>query len=258
MKKYLYGFLICLLSVFAFSFSSNESEGETAYYAKVQNDSTLFYAQPNENSGLFVVPESYFVKIVGQQDDFYIAQYKDLQGYVKMDMVTPMNGSPLVPYYIENFRAFYPDGLGLYTKPQMDETLKMLTIPYLYENLVFYGSISGNSIPEKSNLWHYCKYENSEYGYVYSVFCDKLSSPPENHEVFEVVSTPSFEIRNKISPISSTAMAFIIIGVSLPCLIVLYLLVKPNIVREKLPKEKRNFRARKKRDYFEFDDADLT
>lgn len=240
-----------------FSINFSQAAHEKTYWAKIENDQTFFYAQDNINSQLFVLPKSYFVKLTGEEENFYKAQYKDLSGYVKKEEVTPMDGQPLTPFFVESFRVFLPSGTGLYAMTQMADEYKILDIPYLYEDLVFYGSINGTfAIPEKTNLWHYCRYED-QLGFVYSIFCDKLLSPPLNNESFDVIENPSFEIESPIDGLSSTAMAFIIIGVSLPCLIVLYLLIKPNMMKSTLPKEKVKYKAKRKRDYFEFDQSDL-
>ncbi|MBQ8443826.1 MAG: hypothetical protein IJX25_00520 [Clostridia bacterium] len=253
-----------LFLIFILIFSSSQASISIAYaddyyWAKVEGSGTLFYALPNEQSPLFLIPQSYFVKLTGQEDGFYIAQYKDLTGYVKKEEVSPMDGTPTTPYFNENFRTFIPSGTGLYALTQMDEQYKILTVPYLYENLVFYGSIPGETaIPDKSDVWHYCKYEEDNYGYVYSSFCDKLSSPPTNSEIFTKLDDISFSSEESVTSLSPTAMAFIIVGVSLPCLIVLYLLMKPNMMKAKLPREKVKYKSSKRRDYFEFDQSDLS
>ena len=256
MKKILFLIVLFLLPS-PFFYADIQTSAESSFYAKIQKDDVYMYATANTSSPLFIIPKTYFVKITAEENGCYLAQYRDIVGYVKKEEVTPMNGTPLTPFYIEEFRAFLPNGTGLYANPDLNSSSQLLTIPYLYSNLTFYGNIYGNSIPNKSNNWYYCKYED-QYGYVYSVFCDQIESPPINNESFDVISSPLFAEKEKVSSLSSTAMAFIIIGVSLPCLIVLYLLVKPNLMQTKSPKEKRSFKLRKRRDYFEFDEGDLT
>lgn len=253
MKKF-----VCFMIMFFvvwLSFPSQSASASEFYWAKVEMDNVCFYAQAESSSALFILPRTYFVKLTDEKDGFYKAQYKDLIGYVKKEEVSPVSGTPSSPYFVETFRVFLPSGAGLYASAKMESDSQILTIPYLYEDLVFYGSIEGDvAVPEKSNLWHYCKYENSDFGYVYSAFTDKLSSPPLNYEEFEKIEV-SFA-KTPVSSLSDTAMAFIIIGVALPCLIVLYLLVKPNLAKA-LPREKAKYKAKRRRDYFEFDEADL-
>jgi len=245
-----------LFMCFTYSNTDGLSFAENIYWAKIEKQGVEFYATEDLSSALFNIPNSYFVKLLGEDENFYIAQYQDIHGYVKKSDVTPMDGTPAVPYFQEDFRAFIPTGTGLYTKTEMNESYKIATIPYLYEELIFYGSILGDTaIPDKSNEWHYCKFQD-EVGYVYSAFCDKLSPPPTNTETFPIIEDLSFE---KQSPptLSSTAMTFIIIGVSLPCLIVLYLLTKPNSMKVKTQQEKEKYKSKRRKDYFEFDPSDL-
>lgn len=256
MKKIIFLIAILIFNLPFYHIETNSS-AESSFYAKVQNEDVFLYQKADSSTPLFILPKTYFVKITADADSFYLAQYRDVVGYVKKEEVVPMNGTPLTPYYLEDFRAFLPNGTGLYSQPDLNNIYQILTVPYLYSNLLFYGNIYGNAIPNKSNNWYYCKYED-RYGYVYSVFCDQLESPPINNESFEIISTPLFSPREKISSLSSTAMAFIIIGVTLPCLIVLYLLVKPSMMQMNSPKKKKGIRLHRKKDYFEFDEGDLT
>ena len=253
MKKFIW--LLFLFVLCAVPCQEQTAYASEYYWAKVYNENTLFFAQPNSNSALFVLPKTYFVKITAENDSFYQVEYKDLVGFVKKEEVIPMNGTPLSPYFIETFRVFLPSGAGLYPSTIMSDDNRILTIPYLYEDLIFYGSIEGQTaVPDKSNLWHYCKYKDNQYGYVYSAFADKLSSPPLNNEEFEKIEV-SFK-KHEATHLSDSALVFIIIGVSIPTLIVLYLLIKPNL--STVPqKAQSKYKARKRRDYFEFDQADL-
>ncbi len=231
-------------------------------YAKVENDGVYLYSNPkiDNESKLFQLPNSYFVRLIENAgEDFYYCVYKDVYGYVKKSDVTAMKGTPIMPFVEANFRVYAPEGLGLYSKPQLSEQLKKATIPYLTDTITYYGTIVGQeAIPDKSNVWIYCKfsYETNAYGYVYSVFCDKLPTITTNTERFEVIEVP-FEIASKgAKELTSVAMGFIIVGVSLPCLIVLFLLVKPSMQKVNNPKTK--LKGRRNKDYFEFDENDLT
>ena len=228
------------------------------YWAKITSDDSFFYATDSEISPLFILPKSYFVKLTDESENLYKAQYNGIEGYLKKDCVTPMDGTPVQPYFTETFRAFLPSGTDLFAMTSSNNSYKIATIPYLFDGLVYYGSIEGEeAIPEKGNLWHYCKF-GDDYGYVYSIFCDKLSSPPINNEIFPVLEVVNFNPPTAVSALSPVAMSFIIIGVSLPCLIVLYLLVKPSMMKNHTPKSTKAYKSKKRRDYFEFDPSDLS
>lgn len=262
MKKLILLLVICLFSLPFFSVL-NFSNASTSYYAKIEEEGVFLYANPNigQENQLFELPITYFVRIYeNANDNFYYCAYKDVYGYVKKSEVSVMNGTPENPYVDAKFRIFSLDGIGLYSAPKLDSNLKVLDIPFLTDNLVYYGLLSGQeAVPDKGNKWIYCKYnaDKNSYGYVYSVFCDNLTDFDLNNENFEIVEIP-FPTGGDFGELTPVTMGFIIVGVSLPCLIVLYLLVRPSMQREKIEKNKPNMRAKKHKDYFEFDDGDLT
>ena len=263
MKKLL--FLISLILIFVVPYfplsQKSASAVENPIYAKIAYNNVYLYCLPEnkDENRLFMLPYTYFVKLLSNEgDDFYYVQYEDIFGYIKKNSVTPMKGTPVCPYATSNFRVFSLDGIGLYDKPQIEEE-KLADIPYLSQDLVYYGIMQGQEvIPEKSNQWYYAKYSTTgRFGYVYSVFCDKLAKIEENTESFDIISTPLFNEEKASKELTPVAMTFIILGVSLPCLIVLYLLIKPTMLTEKLTKERPKLRAKRRRDYFEFDESDL-
>ncbi len=259
---------LILLMFFAFfiSFISPQISEQKAFaksteiYAKITSNNIYFYslAEEKEECKLFLLPASYFVLLLSAKEDFYYAKYQDVFGYVKQSDVVPMRGVPSNPYAKASFRVFALDGLGLFKSPKMSAE-KIATLPYLCDDFTFYGCINGEeAVPNKSNQWYFVKYSQSgKMGYVYSVFCDNFSTIPQNSETFEVISSPLFTEEEASAELSPVAMTFIVIGVSLPCLIVLYLLIKPNMYKEKLPKDKTQYKAKNGRDYFEFDESDL-
>lgn len=260
MKKFL--LIFCLIFVLSLSLPNQQyAFADNAIYAKIENDDVFMFSAPqnNEKNKLFCLPSSYFVKLIDEADEnFYYCYYKDQKGYVKKSDVSPMKGIPSKPYLEGLFRTFSLEGLGLYSSPHVEQNNLLATIPYLTDDLIFYGSLLGQEvIPDKTKEWYYCKYNsaNGICGYVYSVFCDKVPSFVENTERFEKIEQP-FSQNKSPKPLSSVAMGFIIIGVSIPCLVVIFLLLKPTLLKEKL-NIKPKLKARRKRDYFEFDDSDL-
>ena len=254
-------FLFLLVTIF-FPLTPKISNAEVVYYAKITSDTVCFFSNPTKNSlsSLFYIPKSYFVKLLNDEnDDFYYAKYKDIYGYVLKNEVTVMSGTPNKPFANATFRVFSTQGLGLYNSPYLNENNKITHLPYLTQNLTYYGTILGEEVvPEKGAEWYYCSYNADEtyYGFVYSVFCDKLTPIEPNTEVFDVVVNPSFSSVTKSQELSGTSMAFIIIGVSLPCLVVIYLLLKPTLIKQKSINQLKSKRKRRG-DYYEFDESDL-
>jgi len=262
MKKIILLNLLLFLSIFLFDFYPHKAYAEKVVYAKIQSENCFMFSSLNnsDKSKLFTLPKSYFVKLINDaNEDYYYCSYKDIEGFVKKSEVVAMKGTPAKPYIEGRFRTFSLEGLGLYSSPQLLEDNLLTNIPYLTDDLIYYGTMTGQEvIPEKSDKWIYCKYnaERGICGYVYSVFCDKVPIYTENTEQFDVIESP-FSQNTTPKELSPVAMGFIIVGVAIPCLIVLFLLVKPTIMKEKLNTEKPKLRAKRNRDYFEFDDSDL-
>ncbi len=260
--------LLLISSLFIFISSAlncfkAETFSQNSYYAKITNENVYFYSDPIEESEkiLFEIPNTYFVKLIDNaNENFYYAIYKNVYGYVKKSQVNVMSGTPVNPFANATFRIFSPDGIGLYSTPSINQSFKLTEIPYLTSNLIFYGyKIGEEAIPEKSSQWIYCNFQNGEnfFGYVYSVFCDQLSQIQDNYETFEIVENPVFSTDKSPNELSAVAMTFIIIGVSIPCLIVIYLLLKPTLLKEKVLNEKPKIKKKHHGDYFEFDDSEL-
>lgn len=235
------------------------------YFAKVLSENIYFYSSPNdsEESKLFILPNSYFVLLINEKDDFYYAKYASLQGYVKKDEVTPMDGVPSTPYASQSFRAFAQNGLDVFSAPMADAA-KCGKLSFLQENVVLYGTCYGDELfPKSTNKWYYCSLSNGGEeikGYAFSYFCDNLTLASENMEYFPEITTPlnfSCDLPSG-GGLSDTSKAMIILGVSLPCLVILYLILSPKKRRlfakgrkEKSPPLKRG------RDYYEFNEDDL-
>lgn len=263
MKKFLcliFCFVIVILVSNSFTPQMKAEAQSSGVYAKVLYNNVYFYSLPQESeeNKLFILPKTYFVNLkTSKNEQFYYCQYKDIFGYVKKEAVSPMQGTPKQPFASASFRVFSLEGIGIFKRPNMSEE-KLDIIPYLSEQLIYYGSLQGEeAIPGKSNQWYYAKYsKTSTIGFVYSVFCDQLSTINENTETFEIIHGPLFDSQPASEGLSNIAMTFIIIGVSLPCLIVLYLLVKPTMIKDKITNPKPKLQKHR-RDYYEFDESDL-
>lgn len=264
MKKF---YILLMFIIFSIPFlnlgnSFLSSYANSNIYAKVEDSGIFLYSSPidSQQNKLFEIPQSYFVRLIEKTNDmFYYCAYKDVYGYAKISEVVAMNGQPNSPFFEGYFRVFALEGQGLYSSPQIIEEDKVTHIPSLTDNLIFYGYINGQeAVPDTSDKWIYCKYSDSKnnYGYTYSVFCDKIPKITENTERFEILSEP-FSKDIESGELSTVAMTFIIIGVSLPCLVVIYLLIKPTLLKGEIEMPKRKLKAKRHHDYFEFDDSDL-
>ena len=266
---------LCLL----LSPTSISVQAESTYFAQIVNEETYIYSSPSideNNSEMFLLPKTYFVELLSMANDkYYYAKYKDIYGYVKKDSVQPIVGTPTTPYLTGiSFRVFVPSGANLRATPEnLGSTNLIHSISFLETNLEYYGTINGEeAITKKGPIWYYCKYymSNLTYmGYIYAPLCDCLSTINLNNEEVEFMTGElEFEQINKPSGVdglenlSSTSQSLIIIAVSLPCLLFIYLLFKPSSIAKKESKTNKearsNSRAKisrlKHSDYFELDD----
>lgn len=90
------------------------AEAETNAYACIAQENTYFYSSADENSGLFILPTTYYVKIISKSDDFCfvqylddVAEYKAVYGYCKTQDLTQVDFTPARPYLYYTYTATY-------------------------------------------------------------------------------------------------------------------------------------------------------
>lgn len=124
MKKFISWTLAVLFSIAA-SFAATpraptahaqdlSSAATVGGYACIRSPSVYFYASKNEDSGLFLLPESYFVKILETSDDYCKIEYlyddayvKKLVGYARTEQLTFVDFTPKRPYLYHLFPLRY-------------------------------------------------------------------------------------------------------------------------------------------------------
>lgn len=259
-------------------YAENYSAGNPQY-ARVKGSNVKLYKTPaavdDYSNTYFTIPESYFVELLAyENEEYFSARYLDCYGYVKISDVQCVAGIPQNPFVTKaSFRVFAPNGLELRSSPSQSDGLNVVSnINYLETNLQYYGKIDGEeAIVYKGSEWYYCKYTKNgqeQKGYVYSVFCDLLSTISTNTEILEYVSEPTFETEEtsgtvdtstSISSLPSTTQVLIIVAVCVPCILIIYLLFRPTkITARAYQNAEENSSKRKKRnrkqDYYELDE----
>lgn len=250
-------------------------------YAKIISSNVKLYRTLSGNEDYsniyFVIPQSYFVILQPCDDEnYYSATYIDVTGYVKRSEVQCVKGTPINPFANNtSFRVFIPGGVDLRSSPTQSEGLNTIaTLQFLETNLKYYGKLDGEeAISYRSTEWYFCKYYKngiSQSGYVYSAFCDLLTSIPENTEMLEYIDEPDFEIQQTstdtnndggiFSSLPSATQIIIIVAVCLPCIFIIYLLFKPTKITAKVmeeselePKKYKKSKIKHK-DYYEYDE----
>lgn len=193
-------------------------------------------------------------------DDYFKVSYNGIEGYVKKDKVTLMNGSPENPYAKATFKIFVP--YGLYQSPSQNSSIVQVNTNTTF---TYFGTKIGEQVSSTSNLWYYASAivdGTTQYGYVFSGVTDYLSTITPNNETFKVISESemSSSPNSELKRLSTGTKVMLIVAISIPCVLILYFLIKPTKIiqitkgRKQIKKEKKKIRHG---DYFEFDESDL-
>lgn len=104
-------------------------------YACILTDDTFFYADADEKRGLFLLPKSYYVRLVEYGNEYCKVEYqkneseaKRLIGYAKTAQLTFVNYVPLRPYLYYVFDLRYT----IEGAPSDDDFLTQITLPCVY------------------------------------------------------------------------------------------------------------------------------
>ena len=203
-----------------------------------------------EDNVFFILQPSYFVELIEDSNTaFYKAKYIDIEGYVKKNEVQVVAYPPQKPYADNiNFRVFNNSSQIMRTIPTSSggSSTQVCYLPLFTQDVVFYGKIFGESaIPERTNIWYYCKYtlDKAYYGYIYSDGCDLMSEIPINTEECIYINSPDFSQPNQEAELSvikknERNYTLIILLISIPVAIFLVMLIKSNIILKLNKKEK--------------------
>lgn len=262
-------------------FSHDGVHADTTFFARIKYANCPLLKNPSSDSSFsnthFLIPQTYFVEVFSKTGDYYEAQYLGTRGYIRKGDVEFVSGTPQTPFANKiSFRVFAQNGLNLRSSPKESEGIanRLTTIPFLETNLQYIGMIEGEeAISNRGNIWYYCNYfrmDETLTGYVYAGYCDMLSSITQNTENLPVITEPSFEqlaVKDEVSDIgdgslnnlSKRSQILIIVAVSLPALIILYLLFKPTKIVAGLKQSKKSPETKKKKkryrgDYYEIDE----
>ena len=228
------------LLIFILLFQTNNIDvhayEKPTYYARIMFEQVYFYKTPTENNSYenvyFELPKSYFVELTDICGDFYKATYLNITGYVKKDSVQAVDKTPSNPF-LDNisFRVYSNLSESIWLSPN-HSSIKITDIPHLTKNIQYIGKIVGDTLIDgRTNVWFYCKYSSDEdyYGYVFSDFCDELSTIVENTETLDYVSNPTFappiEPTNTI-PQNNKIVGLIVGILSIPALIFVLMMIK--------------------------------
>lgn len=146
MKKYIItAFAIFLYFISAlFSIPSVHAKAEGERYACILQENTYFYTARDEQQGLFLLPQTYYVKILEDAPDYCKIEYlydgnevKKLVGYAKTSQLTFVDFVPQTPYLTLLFDVCYRIEEN---QPNSDNSLNELKITCAYYGDFYIGS----------------------------------------------------------------------------------------------------------------------
>lgn len=245
MKNFFIGLTIlsALMTSICFCSTSGLYAIDTEIYYRISNESTYLYKtqDTNQETGtkLFLLPKTYFVKQLDDPiDNVVFVEFDGIYGYVDTINLTRVYETPTTPYpQSTSLDIITVANAVIYAEPDTNSTY-LGVIPYNTSNVKMYGNCIGTeALSGSGTLWYYCTYESAGQGkitgYIYNSVAKNVVYSPENTEV---VSTEPIQNVNGdiIAPeLQSMDSVLLIIGISIPAIILLYLLFRPERGRRK-------------------------
>ena len=177
--KLLFSFLTAAAMLFFLSPSAVRAE-ETARYARILDEEVYFYERAEAESGLFVLPRTYFVRITGEEGNYYAAEYRTgsaaLQGYCLKSQVELVDYVPETPYLLYDTEVTFTVG----SADLPDGFFTEYTVSAAFYGTFYYGS----------SVFYYVNL-GGEFGYVPAGACPPLDYPENTeHMQAETPETP--------------------------------------------------------------------
>ena len=218
------------------------TEPFTSGYAQVLSNDCYLYKNPDKLSGIFLLEQSYFVKVLEVTDNIYFkVQYLQFDGYVEKSKVSFIEEFPKEPYLVGITFDIYDIGnVCLRDTPETldDDKNIICTINASTKDLTYYGKCTGEeAIKGLGNIWYYSAYQD-EYGnlfrgYIYSPLTRNLSAITSSNETLTLVSVENFRPVENLLYLNLSTKNILIVLTALPTLFIFYLFVKPTKILDK-------------------------
>ena len=165
MKKYIQKIFLTLLvclsafSLFSFPKKAKADVPQRGTYACIVSSFAYFYATTDEKSGVFLLPESYYVRLLEYRTDYCKIEYlqddgyaEKVVGYAKTQDLAFVDYTPARPYLYYLFDLKYTLGENATQSP---DALTEITV-----TCVYYGDFTVGT-----EAWCYVL-RNGEFGYI--------------------------------------------------------------------------------------------
>ena len=145
MKRIFALLLLPVLLLFPFGLRRQKAAAEASTYAYIPNTGVAFYSDAEEATRLllFYLPETYFVCILGETNNYYRVSYledvgsaRKITGFVEKSSVIPVDFLPDTPYLDKKIEVTY------YTSGSSDKSGDILS--HITVTCTYYGEYSEN------------------------------------------------------------------------------------------------------------------
>lgn len=236
--KYLIFTLLYVINFALITPSSCYAAQTETHFAQVLQSGVYLYKNTNGEK-LFELPSTYFVKVTAESDEYYSCFYDNISGWVKKSEVAFIEGVPTTPYLTNStFRVLASEACSIRKLPTSQSSI--IGKSPLYKYVKYIGSIEGEEMVEGlGTTWYYTTTTTSKeiiYGYIYAGLCDGYEGYPKNDEKHIYVD-PIALTTTISSPSGGKSFILLIVGVSIPALLLVYMMYKPYKVARKARKK---------------------
>ncbi|MBQ4049585.1 MAG: SH3 domain-containing protein [Clostridia bacterium] len=174
----------------------------------------------DDGSVITSLPATYFVTVTGENEQYYLASYLDLEGFVEKTSVEIVDYEPVTKYASPTFitnNDTHP--VNLRSSPHADAPI--ITVIPDASSGIYYGTVPGDDIVAGISTWYFVRYGQSYHGYVYST---QISPQPITANIIEKVVKKDEEKEQSIKP---DALEGIFIGtLCVPAVIIMLLIFR--------------------------------
>lgn len=102
--KFILSLLFCLSAALLTLTPQPVKAASLSEWARIESENIYFYSQADTDSGLFILPRTYFVRLTGESGEFYSVEYltgeEALHGFCLQSDVTPVDYVPETPFLV--------------------------------------------------------------------------------------------------------------------------------------------------------------
>lgn len=223
-KKMLFIFIYALCSFGGIMLSNQSAYALSTPHIII--DGEVWLLSIENGNRLFLLPDTYYAKIDNMDDNFYYVTFNGVAGKVEKNLVSTVGYHAQAAGTMKeiNIHSQYSDFVSIALKSSMDTSAQDIIVP-VNESFIFIGEYP------LTEIW-YCVRYNEKIGYIKATrtTIPEMEIPSFIPEAIESAEPPPIE-----NPITEknflkdpkVLRIIIIIGLSIPAIILIFLLFKP-------------------------------